>query len=513
LAIPDTTRVICRSGAIAGPVAPGACSMRGTFVLPGLFRMAPAAAIRIDAEASRAFAALSGDHNPLHLEPGIARRLIFGGTVTHGVHVLLAALDRLAVAQARPMSLRRLTAEFSQPIATDDDFTVTAELTGKGRASVIVECGRRAAQKITCEFDEGREDARLPARIEPPLCRNLSFAEASAASGAVPLWLDPGRAAALFPSLCLWLPPRQLAVLLATTRIVGMECPGLNSVFSGLDVSFAAPDAAAEPVLKYRTEKHDARFSLLKVAVSGLGALGILTVRYRPPPVTQLDLAKARSMLQGDEFLRQRALIIGGSRGLGEVTAKLVAAGGGEVWITYHSGAAESDRLAEELAPTGRFRGACSYDVLGEARNDRLAALPWRPTHLYYFATPPIRINANSVWSHEALCRYLNYYSGGLFRLLQDLKAVEADGKEPLAVLYPSTVFIDKPARGFAEYAAAKAAGEVMCRSLAARFPSLRFSCPRLPRMLTDQTNDLGPGSQRPPDPSGIILPLLRDLA
>ena len=38
------------------------------------------------------------------------------------------------------------------------------------------------------------------------------------------------------------------------------------------------------------------------------------------------------------EFANVRALVIGGSRGLGEITAKIIAAGGGDVWITYRRG-------------------------------------------------------------------------------------------------------------------------------------------------------------------------------
>jgi len=38
---------------------------------------------------TEAFAAVSGDWNPAHVDPLAARRLIAGGPIAHGVHVLL----------------------------------------------------------------------------------------------------------------------------------------------------------------------------------------------------------------------------------------------------------------------------------------------------------------------------------------------------------------------------------------------------------------------------------------
>ncbi len=40
-----------------------------------------------------AFAELSGDYNPLHMDAVASRRMLFGSQVVHGIHTLLWALD------------------------------------------------------------------------------------------------------------------------------------------------------------------------------------------------------------------------------------------------------------------------------------------------------------------------------------------------------------------------------------------------------------------------------------
>ena len=59
------------------------------------------------------FARLSGDANPMHLDPVAARRTQAGAPVVHGVHALLWALESLATAGKIPPSIVSIFANFN----------------------------------------------------------------------------------------------------------------------------------------------------------------------------------------------------------------------------------------------------------------------------------------------------------------------------------------------------------------------------------------------------------------
>ena len=109
----------------------------------------------------------------------------------------------------------------------------------------------------------------------------------------------------------------------------------------------------------------------------------------RVPPVSQPSMAAIAEHVGGGEFDKSTALIVGGSRGLGELTAKLIAAGGGKVIITFAIGKVDAEKVAAEINNWGGICDVIAYDVRQEP-NEQLEALKSTPTHLYYFATPTI---------------------------------------------------------------------------------------------------------------------------
>jgi acyl dehydratase len=63
-----------------------------------------------------AFAKLSGDHNPLHVDPVMARRLLFGRQVVHGLHALLWSADECLKTRTQGLELRAVKANFQAGI-------------------------------------------------------------------------------------------------------------------------------------------------------------------------------------------------------------------------------------------------------------------------------------------------------------------------------------------------------------------------------------------------------------
>lgn len=75
----------------------------------------------------RRYAQVSGDHNPIHLDPAAARAAGFDGVIAHGMSVLALvcelATDRYA--DGDPARVRGLGCRFSAPVAPGEEITVT----------------------------------------------------------------------------------------------------------------------------------------------------------------------------------------------------------------------------------------------------------------------------------------------------------------------------------------------------------------------------------------------------
>lgn len=460
---------------------------------------------RFSLEDQQAFAGLSGDWNPLHVDPAYARRCLYGKIVVHGVYAVLWALDAWLADHRKPIGIRNINVEFLRPIGLETPVACEVRMGSDRRVVMTLECEGDAAVRLELEWQDGIPAATaLPSTVSPRRApRDLDPREMDRQAGSLELSLDK-EAAGMFPHLAQFLGSVDTATLLATTRLVGMECPGLYSVFSELSLAAASSGpAAGTGKLDYEVTSVDRRFGLVILKVTAPGLAGTVKAFIRPKPHNQADYATVRRAVIPGEFAGQRALIIGGSRGLGELAAKIVAAAGGSVRITHFCGKADAGRVVEEITTGGGQADGVPLDVLDESGGTLDALATWRPTHLYYFATPFIFAGRRGRFSGALLDQFSRYYVTAFARVMESLKDAGLCG-----AFYPSSVALDEPPPDMREYVAAKTAGEALCTDLERSRPRTPIFRPRLPRLATDQTMSLVQVHNQ--DPLPVMLTLLR---
>jgi len=434
------------------------------------------------------FARLSGDYNPMHTDAIAARRLMFGGLVVHALNTVTWSLDSLSKVLPSFGSLTQIRATFPAALLVGDRALLTWNV-GNKVAEATVNVGDQTVAYLEIHFGpETESETVLDREIPIQPCLEIEPHDMPMASGSVDLEFSSTLANQVIPNLYDRLSSLQLAVLLATTRIVGMRCPGLHSIYSRLNLTFEEQSKSQR--LDYSVTKWDPRSGLTSLELTAPGVAGNIGCFYRPTPVKQPSINEVLSTVEPEQFSEHSALVVGGSRGLGALTAKLIAAGGGDVMVSYATGGLDAEQLADEVR-TSSAKGTistCQLDVLEEVESLPSLTMPY--THIYYFATPRIRRGHSAEFDRALFREYLTYYVEGAGRVLDRVIPI---AMENACFIWPSTIFVEDQPEEFPEYVAAKVRGEVWCAEMERALPGLNFIRPRLPRLETDQTRSLQP--------------------
>ena len=473
---------------------------------------------RVSFEMHERFAALSGDRNPMHMDPLAARRTQAGAPVVHGIHTLLWALECLVQSGIIVSPVVRIRLKFPKWLYVGDHATVVLP-GGEHSDPGTIHVKAAGMCILAADVSYGAWSTMAP----PPRLSPTPLAPRTTALDLPPERLvgcegvgytsAPEDASALFPRLAAQLSGATVAEIAACSYIVGMELPGLHSMFSRLDLQISGiVDAAMPAGLPYRLAAYDERFGKARIEVAGRGVRGILEVFLRNPPVEQASMRSLSEWVRPGEFSRIHALIIGGSRGLGELTAKLIAAGGGTPTISYAVGRADAERIADEIRGCGGAVDVLQYDVRQKPA-PQLAGLKPTVTHLFYFATNSIFRPKEDLVSHPTLIDFVTYYLQGFHDLclqLLDARGSHRPQGAKLKAYYPSSVAVEERPAGMTEYSMIKAAGEQMCRDINQFLPGIHVLTTRLPRLRTDQTASVIPAHEL--EPVTVLLPIIRQM-
>nr|MBS0022174.1 hypothetical protein [Gammaproteobacteria bacterium] len=328
------------------------------------------------------FANFSGDTNPIHIDPVAARRTISGQCIMHGIHGLLWALDTLS--ECTGLTASNVKVRFIKPIFLNETISCIWEEQTK-QLSLI--SGDIVLSVATLRLGSLKSVNTIQTKIEPPRSKpkEPTFIECSSL-GRQPfaIYGDSTLAKTLFPSFVKAYGIAAACEIAAISEVIGMECPGLHSLFTTLQVDFRLD---SDSIPNFTLKKSDERFNLLQIFVEAHTLTGEAEAFYRPPPSSNLRITELRTFVHEDEFKNVCALIVGGSRGLGELVAKLITSGGGKSIITYNVGSADAARVQREILS---FGGYCETIQLTIGETVSLPARLSDFNQLYYFATPKI---------------------------------------------------------------------------------------------------------------------------
>jgi MaoC like domain len=455
------------------------------------------------------FADLSGDSNPMHMDALAARRTQAGAPVVHGVHAVLWALDRLA-ADIDLSLLAGITVSLNRFIYLDrpvtvrvtrrTDASIAADVIADGVTviTLLLKLGPRSAASAQNDFLD-MDPADMACAAETP-------EELKDARG----WLSPpsgaGALASTFPRLTQMIGVERVTGLALLSTLVGMACPGLHSIFTAFQAEML-DDISERRGIGFYVRVADPRFRVVRMAVGGNGVRATVSAFVRMPPMLPPAMVEVVNVVKDDEFAGQRVLIVGGSRGLGALSARIVAAGGGEVVLTYARGVMDAGEVAANIH-AHRTVSACAVYPMDVAQElgPQLAVIPGGFSGLLYFATPQIRRQKPAVFMPAVHEEFFQYYVRAFLGLTTLLLGRDAEAK--LDVFYPSSVAVVERPEDMTEYAMAKAAGEVLAADLAAADPRLHMVIDRLGRLPTDQNATVVQAEFE--DLVGTMLPLLR---
>lgn len=427
------------------------------------------------------FAALSGDINPIHIDVVEARKTLTGQCVVHGINGLLWALD--CVAELKTIHFKNIRVKFLRPIFVDSPVSCCWDPDAK---TICL----KTDEKTVCYFisyaehDSGislSRDKPLPdlAVQESPRIFDFSTAKVGVKnkmkSGGEKSSLD-----FMYANLFARCGENRIYEVALLSNIVGMQVPGMHSLFLSCHIDLIDEGCDSNPT--YQIENIDTRFGLITVGYSGVNIKAVIRAlerpHYEPPKIGEIE----RHMPSRNFLAGRSALIIGGSRGVGEAVAKAMALAGAAVTLTFSRGASDALRVSDEInAATGLPVDVRHLDVRDQ---NQLRSFSFEADILCYFASP--KILPSDLKFDDSLFKDFKLVYCDAF----DLIAARFISKGGSAIFWPSTAFLNGGGGEFKEYLEAKKMGEELCEMLSTT-PDVSVFFPRLEKVATDQTVDL----------------------
>ena len=445
------------------------------------------------------FSELSQDFNPMHCDEVLARRLIYGEPVVHGINAMIIALKEWSKSSTEMFSINKLRCKFTKPIFLNKKiYFEIKNIEDSVKINLIQddEIKIRVIMSIA-SANHSNEIIKKHDSLTKKQPNNISFEDLKTYSKSINCSIDAKLAEDYYSKKFIQkIGHKQLAEILSFSRIVGMHSPGLNSIFSELNIHKTEKE---NKDIYFKVKSVDDRFNLIHIESNGPNFKSDIKAFYRPMEVKQKNIKDIKANLSMNEFKNFRALVIGASRGLGELTAKCLGFGGASMLLTYARGKNDILNVLNDVKKYNSDISITSLDVTKIEDKDFEVIDKFKPTHIFYYATPFIFSGKKNKFSKEIYHNFRIYYLDAFEIIVKRLVKHNTN----MSILYPSSVAVEENPSDMLEYSQAKKEGEKLCLELIKKYSNIKILCPRLPRLETDQTVSLS--SVKNEDPIQIL--------
>lgn len=226
----------------------------------------------------REFVRMSGDANPIHADAIAAAKTFAGGIIVHGVHGLMWSLDAY-LRQNPDFQIQSLQANFLKPIRLNQEVVASAQRISEGLKLTLTCAGVEVTTAKIMSGVAPRPEGGDFSGVGHAASRQIKIDELAGVSGQLVMAEAARELAQKFPALAAAVGSIVIAGLGSLATLVGMECPGLYGVSTGVAVAIATDGGP----LTYKVTRVDRRFYHAQIEVRGYGLTGTVSAFINQP--------------------------------------------------------------------------------------------------------------------------------------------------------------------------------------------------------------------------------------
>ncbi len=455
--------------------------------------------MRISQEQVLAFAAWSGDRNPIHVDPEAARNTAFGSNIVHGALTTIELLRHIGATSFVKDGIQSLDIEFRGEIKPNHDYSiqvssesglVLASLNSTARPQITIRAELLSSPEAMMQMVDWATHLENDVVQTGPHEKPVAWTPAQFKAGRTTTGKHSFGSHAADPESMLT--TTQEKVLGLCSFIIGMRTPGLASLFTRLKVNFYAnPDIQHELVYQLTLRDYDPHFRILQTeldvaTLDGQLIASIQLQSYVRFPFVEPDAAKFVHRLP-QELEGKVALVCGASRGLGAEMAGVLGAAKCHVLIACRRPNEQTNHLVNNINKCGGTAEIVAGDVGDsnwcEATKTEIVRCHGRLDILILNACGPLSQIEISSSTPQQSAEYINENVAlSMTPLISFLPLVSHSQGYLIAI---SSSAVEELPSGFGHYVAVKMALEGAIRTAARENSDVRFLIARPPKLQT----------------------------